>query len=161
MKQFLESGKIVNTHGVKGDIKIQPWSNSPEFLTQIKTIYVDDVPYHILKWKIQKECLLATVKEIDSLEKALHFKNKIVFINRDDVKLDKGEYFIQDIIGFDVIDDDRGAPAGKLKDVLQLPAGNVYVVQGDREILVPAVPEFIHGIDLEAGVIRVHFIEGM
>ena len=161
MKQFLESGKIVNTHGVKGDIKIQPWSNSPEFLTQIKTIYVDEIPYHILKWKIQKECLLATVKEIDSLEKALHFKNKIVYINRDDVKLDEGEYFIQDIIGFDVIDDDRDAPAGKLKDVLQLPAGNVYVVQGDREILVPAVPEFIRGIDLEAGTIRVHFIEGM
>ena len=161
MKQFLESGKIVNTHGVKGDIKIQPWSNSPEFLTQIKTIYVDEIPYHVLKWKIQKECLLATVKEIDSLEKALHFKNKIVYINRDDVKLDEGEYFIQDIIGFDVIDDDRDAPAGKLKDVLQLPAGNVYVVQGDREILVPAVPEFIRGIDLEAGTIRVHFIEGM
>ena len=161
MKQFLESGKIVNTHGVKGDIKIQPWSNSPEFLTQIKTIYVDEIPYHILKWKIQKECLLATVKEIDSLEKALHFKNKIVYINRDDVKLDEGEYFIQDIIGFDVIDDDRDAPAGKLKDVLQLPAGNVYVVQGDREILVPVVPEFIRGIELEAGTIRVHFIEGM
>lgn len=161
MKQFLETGKIVNTHGIRGEVKIQPWSNSPDFLTDFKTIYIDGQAHRVRSWRIQKEMLVASIAGIESVDDAIHYKNKIVYIDRKDAKLDEGEFFIQDILGFDILDDETGAVVGKLKDVMPMPAGNIYVIGGEREILVPAVPEFIKETDLEAGTIRIHFLEGM
>jgi 16S rRNA processing protein RimM len=90
----------------------------------------------------------------------MRLKNKVVFINRADAHLDKGQWFIQDIIGAAVVDE-SGAELGKLAEVLDLPAGNVYVVRGEREIMIPAVPEFIISTDVDAGIITVRLIEGM
>jgi 16S rRNA processing protein RimM len=87
-------------------------------------------------------------------------KNKVVFIDRDDVTLPEGEFFLQDIIGARVVDED-GNELGRLDDILELPAGNVYVVQGEREILIPARPEFILNTDVDAGEITVRLLEGM
>ena len=87
-------------------------------------------------------------------------KNKTVFIDRNDAKLGKGEYFLCDIIGARVVDE-TGAEIGILEDILETPASSVYIVRGETEHMIPAVPEFILGTDAENGLIRVHLIEGM
>jgi 16S rRNA processing protein RimM len=91
---------------------------------------------------------------------AIRYKNKIISINRDDARLDADAWFIEDIIGLPVFDE-SGAPLGTLAEVLFLPAGQVYVVKGDQEHLVPAVPEFVKNVDLTAGRVTVSLIEGM
>ena len=87
-------------------------------------------------------------------------KNKLVFIDRKDAKLPKGSYFLADLMGARVVDE-QGNELGELADIMELPAGNVYVVRGEREILIPAVPEFIKKTDISAGLVTVRLIDGM
>lgn len=159
-KQFLEAGKIVNTHGTRGEVKIQPWADSAEFLQGFQTLYIDEVPVRILGSRVHKGCLIASLEGIQDVNDAMRLKNKTVFIDREDVTLEDGAFFIQDIIGASVRDE-SGAELGKLADVLELPGGNVYVVRGAREILIPAVPEFVLDTDVGNQVITVRLIDGM
>ena len=160
MEKYLEIAKIINTHGVKGEVKLEPWTDSPEFLAQFKRFYIDGKPYKLLKYSVQKHFLIAKLEGVDDVNAAMVLKNKTVCGDRGDVKLEKGRFFIQDIIGASVVDE-SGAELGKLTEVLDLPAGNVYVVKGEREILIPAVPEFVLKTDAKAGVVTVRLIDGM
>lgn len=160
MKKYLEAGIIVNTHGIKGEVKIQPWADSAEFLMKIKTFYIDEKPYEMLTGRIHKDFLIAQLEGVSDVNEAMVLKNKTIFIDRSDVKLPKGTFFLQDIIGATVFDE-SGKELGKLSDVLELPASNVYVVAGEREILIPAVPEFIIKTDVNAGTVVVRLIDGM
>lgn len=160
MKKYLEAGKIVNTHGIKGEVKIQPWADSAEFLMQIKTFYIDEKPLKLISGRVHKEFLIAQLEGVSDVNEAMVLKNKTVFINRSDVKLPKGSFFIQDIIGATVFDE-SGNEIGKLADVLEMPASNVYVVSGDREILIPAIPEFVLKTDVNTGSVVVRLIDGM
>lgn len=160
-KQFLEAGKIVNTHGIRGEVKIQPWSNSPDFLCSFQQIYMDGAPYRITSIRIHKGNVIASLQGVETMEDAIRLKNKIIFINRDDAPLQNGEFFLQDIYGLQAVDADTGAPIGTVKEVLPLPSGNIYVIQGEREILVPAVPEFIKETNIDGGFIKVRLIDGM
>ncbi len=160
MDKYLEAGIIVNTHGTRGEVKIQPWADSAEFLKTFRYLYIDGKPYELLSGKVHKNCLIAELKGVSDVNEAMVLKNKIVSINKADAKLPKGDFFIADIIGASVVDE-SGMEHGKLTDVLELPASNVYVVTGEREILIPAVPQFIIKTDVNAGVITVRLIEGM
>ena len=161
-KQFLESGKIVNTHGIKGEVKIQPWCDSPEFLKKFKTIYIGQTAYKVISARVHKDCVIAMLDGINDVNEAMKLKNKVISINRDDAKLPNGSWFIQDILGLPVYDENRGE-IGTLKEVLDMPAGALYVVEGPKgeEHMIPGVPEFIKEIDPEAGRITVALIEGM
>lgn len=159
-KEFLEAGKIINTHGIKGEVKIEPWADSADFLRGFKRIYIDGAEVKILSSRVHKNFLIAQLDGTDSVEEAMKLKNKVIFINRADAKLPRGEWFIQDIIGASVVDE-SGTELGKLAEVLDMPAGNIYAVRGEREILIPAVPEFILNTDVENGVVTVRLIEGM
>lgn len=159
-KQYLEAGQIVNTHGIRGEVKIKPWADSAEFLKKFKQLYIDEQPVQVLHSRVHKGCLIAELEGIEDVNAAVRLKNKVVFINRDDARLPKGSYFIQDLLGADVVDE-NGNPIGKLDDVMEMPASNIYVVRGEREILIPAVPAFILNTDVEQGVITVRLIEGM
>ncbi|MEF9970711.1 MAG: ribosome maturation factor RimM [Oscillospiraceae bacterium] len=160
MEKYLEAGKIVNTHGIKGEVKIEPWVNSAEFLLQFKLLYIDGKPFKLLGGKTHKQCLIASLEGISDVNTAMILKNKTVFIDRADAKLQKGEFFLRDLIGAEA-SDEKGNIIGKLSEVLELPAGNVYVIKGEREILVPAVPEFVLKTDVEAGKITLRLIDGM
>ena len=162
MKQeFLEAGKIVNTFGVRGEVKLQPWCDSADFLRSFKTLYIDGQPRRVVASRVHKEMLIALFEGVEDLNAAMALKNKVVYFARQDVKLPDGRFFIADILGADVIDED-GRAVGKLTDVLELPAGQVYVVEGeDGEHTIPNREEFILAVDANAGVIRVHLIEGM
>lgn len=160
MEKYLEAGKIVNTHGIKGEIKIEPWADNADFLEGFKFLYIDGKSVKIVSSRVHNGFLIAKLEGVDDVNAAMPLKNRIVSIDRAEAKLPKGAFFIRDLIGASVVTE-AGEPLGKLADVLEMPAHNVYVVAGDREILIPAVPEFILKTDIDAGVVTVHLIEGM
>ena len=160
MKKYLEAGKIINTHGVKGEVKVEPWADSPQFLGQFDYLYIDGRQYALVSGRAQKGFFYAKLDGVDDVNAAMALKNRVVFIDRDEAELEDGAYFIQDIIGAAVVDE-QGAELGKLTEVMDMPSGNIYVVNGEREILIPAVPEFVKNVDVGSMTVTVHLIEGM
>lgn len=159
-QKYIEAGKVVNTHGVRGEVKIQVWLDSPEFMRRFKTVYIDDKPVCLVSARAHKGFLIALFDGVEDINAAMSLKNKTVFIDRDDAPLKKGEYFLCDIIGARVVDED-GSEVGVLEDILETPASSIYIVRGDTEHMIPAVPEFILSTDAENGIITVRLIEGM
>lgn len=160
MKKYLEIGKIINTHGIKGEVKIEPWTDDAEFLKRFKLFFIEEKPYRLLSARVQKSFLIASLEGVRDVNEAMVLKNKVIKGDREEIELEDGQFFIQDIIGAAVLDE-SGKELGKISEVLDLPSSNVYVVNGDREILIPAVPEFIIKTDIEAGAVVVRLIDGM
>ena len=159
-QQFLEAGQIVNTHGIRGEVRIVPWADDAQFLKKFKTFYIDNKPVRVLMSRVHKDMLIAQLEGINDINAAMPLKNKVIKIDRNDARLPKGSFFIQDIIGATVIDEKRGE-IGKLTDVMDVPRGQIYEVKGETEHLIPAVPEFVLSVDADAGIIVVRLIEGM
>ena len=159
-EQYLEAGKIINTFGVRGEVKLEPWCDDAAFLKKIGTLYIDGQPRRVLSAKVHKGMLLLLFEGVEDVNAAMLLKNKVVYFDRNDVRLPKGKFFFADILGAEVIDE-TGAFVGKLTEVLTLPAQNIYIVQGEQEHSIPAVPEFILETDVANRRIRVHLIEGM
>ncbi len=157
--QLLETGEIVSTHGIQGEVKILPWADSPEFLLKFREFYIDGKAVKVVSSRIHKTCVLAKLEGIDDPETATLLRGKVVSIDRDKVKLPKGTVFIADLLGCKVITEE-GVEIGKIKDVLTMPASDVYVIHGARKYMIPAVKEFVKEINVEEGFIRVHLIEG-
>jgi len=158
--ELLECGKIVNTHGIRGEVKIIPWADSPEFLCDLPAIYIDGKPIKIRNARVHKGNVIALLDGINDINDAMLLKEKVVSMSREDVDLPEGSFYLADIIGLKVISDD-GKELGVLKDILSPSLQQVYVVKGEREIMIPVVPEFILETSVEQGYIRVHLIEGM
>ncbi len=159
--RFLEAGQIVNTHGIQGEVKIVPWCDSPEFLCDFNTLYIDEKPVKVRSARIHKGNVLAFLEGVDDVNAAMRLKGKTVFIDRTGVELPDGRHFIADLIGLEVRDAGSGTVLGTVTDVLTPPAHEVYVVKGEREYLIPAVDEFLIETNVEGGFIRVRLIEGM
>ena len=157
---YLEAGKIINTFGVRGEVKLDPWCDSAEFLKPLKTLYIDGAPRAVASSRVHKGMLIIRFADVEDVNGAMLLKNKLVYFARSDVHLPKGRHFVADLLGAVVVDE-QGAEIGKLTEVLDMPAGQVYVVQGETEHTIPAVPEFILDIDADEKLIRVHLIEGM
>ena len=158
-KRFLEIGKIINTHGVRGEVKIEPWADSPEQLAEMRRVLLDETVYRF-HGRVHGNFVIAKLEGIDTVEQAMTLKNKTVFIDRNDLRLPEGTFFIQDLLGLPVFSEE-GEQIGILKDVLEYPAGRVYVVSGKEEHLIPEAGGFIRELDPEAGRIVVKLIEGM
>ena len=160
MKDFLDCGRIVNTHGVRGEVRIVPWADSPEFLCQFSALYLDGAPRKVLSSRVHKGSVIVRLDGVDTVEEAMLLRDKTVQISRADAKLPKGAFFLADIIGLNVVDE-AGQTLGTLKEVLSPSVQQVYVIEGEREIMIPAVPEFILETNIEGGYIKVRLIEGM
>ena len=164
MKQYLEVGKVTNVHGLMGEVKVQPWADSPEFLCQFKTLYVDEArfPMTVQRARVHKNMVIIKFEGPTDVPSALSLRNAILYIDRSDVDLPEGAFFLADIYGLEVRDAATGEVLGKIADVLTLPANNVYVVKGGaRELMIPAVPQFIAETSVEGGFIRVNMMEGL
>ena len=159
--KLIEAGEIVNTHGVHGEVKILPWADSPGFLTDFELLYIDGAPIKVLSARVQKNFVIAALDGVTDFNGAIKLKNKTVFIDRSSVQLAEGQFFIADILGIRAVNAQTGDELGIVADVLTLPANNVYVIKGMREILVPAVPDFVDEINIAEGFIKVRIIEGM
>ena len=149
-QQRIEAGRVANTHGVAGAVKIEVWLDSPDFMKRFGRVYIDGREVKMRPAGVQKNFLIAKLEGVEDVNAAMALKGKTVCIDRADAKLPKGRFFLQDIIGAQVLNDEDETPASR-----------IYVVKGAREHLIPAVPEFIMSTDPEAGVIRVKLIEGM
>ena len=159
--RFLEAGKIVNTHGVRGEVKLQPWADSPGFLASFESLYIDGSPVKVLSARVHKGCVIAALEGVSDIDGAIRLKNKTVFIARDDAVLEEGRHFVADLIGLRAVDAETGGELGLISDMLSLPANDVYVIEGAREILVPAVPEFVEEISITGGYVKFRLIDGM
>ena len=158
--EFLETGEIVNTHGIAGEVKLMPWSDSPAFLLDFKTLYVDGKALEVLSARVHKTAMLVKFKGYEDVNAAMALKGKRVSIARKDAKLAPGQFFLADLIGV-TVRDESGAVVGTLKEVLTPSVQNIYVVEGETTHMIPAVPEFIKKVDLDAGEMIVSLIEGM
>ena len=158
--KFLEAGEIVNTHGIRGEVKILPWTDSPDFLRRFKTLYINEKSYNVVSSFVHKGCVIAALEGIGDVNAAMALKGRTVCFARADAALPEGHFFLADVLGAKVVTAD-GAEVGELVDIIENPTQNVYVVKGEREHMIPAVPEFILNTDVENGVVTVRLIEGM
>ena len=155
--QFIEAGEIVTTHGLKGEMKILPWVDSPDILCEFDRCRIGGAEYKIETCRIQKSCNLLKVKGIDTVEAAQAMRGKTVELFREDI--DEDVIFAAELIGVDVYC--SGENLGKITDVLDYPGNSVYVVTGEHEYMIPAVKQFILSTDLKANRMEVAVIEGM
>ena len=155
--QFLEAGEIVSTHGVRGEMKVLPWADGPDFLLDYNRLRIGGKEYAVESCRIQKTCNLLKVTGVDTMEAAQSMRGKTVEIYREDAPADV--VFAAELIGVAVEAD--GQPIGEVTDVLDYPGNKVYVVKGEHEYMIPAVKAFVESIDVEANLMRVHLIEGM
>ena len=165
MKQFLETGKITGTHGLKGEVRVQPWADSPEFLADFEELYLynGNKKLEITSARVHKNMLIMKIRGVDTIEEADKLRNKVLYMNRDDVELEEGAYFIQDLIGLDVIDDETGERLGRLDDVSETGANDVYHVKTDdgREFLIPVIPDVVREISPEQDFVRIFKMKGL
>lgn len=165
MKQFLETGKITGTHGLKGEVRVQPWADSPEFLAEFDELYLDKgaKKIEITAARVHKNMLIMKIRGVDSIDDADGLRDKVLYMNRDDVELEEGAYFIQDLIGLDVLDDDTGERIGRLDDVSETGANDVYHIKTDegKVYLIPAIPDVVKDISLDGGTMRIFKMKGL
>ena len=154
---FIEAGEIVTTHGVRGEMKILTWLDSPEDLCDFERCCIDGKEYKIENCRVQKTCNLLKVAGIDTMEAAQAMRGKIVELYREDISDDV--IFGAELIGMEVFSQDTYL--GKIEDVLDYPGNQVYVVRGEHEYMIPAVKAFVLSTDLETNRMQVSVIEGM
>ncbi len=163
-KKFLEAGKIVGTHGIRGMLRIQPWSDSPEFLSGFDTLYLDKDGIEAVKVgsvKPHGNVCIAKICGVDNIEQAEALRGKVLYISREDVELPEGRYFISDIIGAEVFDRD-GVRLGLLCDVSETGANDVWHIKCDgKEYLVPAIDEVIVSVDVDSARIVLNPMKGI
>ncbi len=164
-KRYIECGKIVNTHGCHGGVKLESWCDTPDDLADLKRIFVkkDDeyTEYKVKKSAVFKQFVLFDLKGIEDMDAALELKGTVVYADRKDFHLEKGSYFIADIIGCDVIHADSGEKLGILKEIINRGASDIYVVKTPTgEGMIPVVDEFVDRVEVGVGIF-VRPIDGM
>jgi len=158
----IEVGRVVNTHGVKGEIRVQPRDGDPAFLTQFKTFLLDGVPVSPTACHVHKSVVLMKLPGVDDMDAAMALRGKALSIRREDAALPEGEAFDDELLGLEVYDAATGTRLGELVRVDPYPAHKLYTVRGEKEYLIPAVKGvFIQGVDLDANRMEVHLLEGL
>ena len=160
--EFITAGQIVNTHGIRGEVKLLPQGVGLDVLVDCPTLYIGGKPFSPAARREPKGCLLLKFSGIDDMDAALALKGKKVTIRRADVSLPAGEYFDEELVGLTARDAETGEELGKLEEVLTYPAHKIYAVRGGKdEYLIPAVPAFIAGINMPGGTLDIHMMEGL
>ena len=155
--QYLEAGEIVTTHGVRGEMKVLPWVDSPEFLLEYDRVRIDGKEHAVESCRVQKSCNLLKLRGVDTMEAAQAMRGKTVEIFRCDAPEDL--IFAAELIGVKVFEGET--EIGSISDVLDYPGNKVYVVKGEHTYMIPAVKAFVLSTDLDAGTMYVKLIEGM
>ncbi len=158
--ELIETGRIVNTHGLRGEVKIEPWADSPEAFCAFERLFTEGVERAVERSRVQKRFVIAKLAGVDTIEEAEKLRNRVVYVPREDIALEDGGFLLSDLIGCAAFDQD-GAALGKVTDILTPPGGEVLEIRGAREILVPLNDEFLLEADVAAGRVTVRLLEGM
>lgn len=167
IKDFLAVGQIVGTHGVRGEMRINPWADSPEFLKQFKTLYYDSEGKNgvkVISARPHGNVVLMKLEGIDTVEAASAMRNRRLYMRRADARLDDGVYFIEELIGCDVVDaDDESKRYGKISDVSETGANDVWHITDDngKEYLIPAIPSVVIYTDVKENRVLIRPMKGI
>ncbi|MEE1322143.1 MAG: ribosome maturation factor RimM [Acutalibacteraceae bacterium] len=165
IKEYLEIGKITGTHGIKGEMRVQPWCDAPDFMKKFKTLYLDKKGEKPLKVSCRPNGHMVIMKAqgIDTIEEASKYREKVLYMKRSEAKLPDGTYFIQELIDCKVIDaDDESIIYGTLTDVSETGANDVWHITNEKgEYLIPAIPPVVIDTDVVAGVIKIRPLKGI
>ena len=165
MKQFLEVGKVNNTHGIKGELKFTLWCDDINYLKQLNVLYLDDKgekPVKIISVRPQKNIAILKLENINTIEQAEALKGRVLYCNRDDAVIDENANYIADIIGCYVVDVDTEEEYGQVKDVLKYGSCDIYDIESwGKHTLIPATPDIVKEINTEYQVIRIKKMKGL
>ena len=157
-KEFLECGRVCAAHGVRGILKVESWCDSPKVLAKQKRVFVadNDGKYSerkIISASVSGNLVLLGIDGVLSREDAFAMKNVTLYLKREDIPIAPGQMLLQDMIGLEVIDADTGRVYGKITDITDAPRSKIYTIKtADKEVLFPAVSEFVKEIDENRGV---------
>lgn len=163
-KQYLEAGQIVGTHGVRGEVRVQPWCDSPAQFATFKKLYWDAAGQKPVKLRSRphKNIALAKLDGVDTVEQAQVLRGKMLYVHRRDIKLPEGHHLVQDLIGLKVVDVDTGVTYGTLTDVSQTGANAVYHMKTEQgEVLIPSIPDVVISIDLKQDTLFLRPMKGL
>ncbi len=165
---YIETGEIISVHGLKGEVKVYPWADTPQFLEEFDTFYIkkNKMHYrslHAINVRAHKNVVLIEFEGIDNVELARNLIGKVLYLDRDEIELEEGTYFVADLIDCKVINHETEEEIGVVTDVKFLGASDIYYIKGNdgNDYMFPAVDEFLMGTDIENKTIRVKVIEGM
>ena len=166
-KQYLEIGKIVSTHGIMGEVRVQPWCDDPALLEELDTLYYDDRgrrPLKVLSGRVHKNIVILKIEGITTVEAAQAVRNRVLYVDRRELELDEGSYFIQDLIGMRVYDADVPERCyGTITDVLPTGANDVYEITDANGVkrLVAAVPQVVLETDVDGERMVIRPLKGL
>lgn len=166
IKDFLEIGKITGTHGIKGEMRVQPWCDTPEFMSSFKVLYLDKKGEKPMKVKCRPNGHMVILKAegVNTIEEASRYREKVLFMKRSDAQIPEGHYFIQELIDCKVIDaDDESKTYGTLTDVSMTGANDVWHItdENEKEYLIPAIPPVVIDTDVVNGIIKIRPLKGI
>lgn len=166
IKDYLEIGQVVGTHGVRGELRVQPWCDSPEFFKKFKTLYFDahgQKSVGVVSVRPHGNIALLKLTDCDTVEKASALRGRVLYMRRSDAKLKKGDWFIAELIGCKVEDADSGKAYGTVTDVSQTGANDVWHItdESGTEYLIPAIPDVVNSVDVESGIVKITPLKGL
>ena len=160
-------GTVFRKHGIRGEVKVYPLTDSPQRFLDLRDVLLEDTsgrrhPVRIDRVRFQQDRLILHFEDKDRIEDIEPFLQSKILIHRSAaVPLEPGRYYFADILGLDVYTD-RGRYLGKVEDILQTGSNDVYVVRaGGKEVLIPAIKDVVHDVDLDKGRLTVHEMEGL
>lgn len=158
-KQFLEIGKIVTTHGIKGEVRVQAWCDAPEMLCEFDEFYINEgkSTIEIDSARVHKNVVVMKLHGVDTVNDANLYRNQVLYIDREDLELPEDTYFIQDLMGLQVVDANDGHRYGEIVDITQTGANDVYHIKtpDGQVILVPAIADVVRRTDIENQVMEI------
>ena len=162
MQEKLEIGKIVNTFGIKGEVKVYPYTDDINQFKKIKKVYINNEEKEIESVKFHKNNVILKIKGIDNMTEAENLRDTVIEANRSNKKLPENTYYIADLIDLDVYTDENNF-LGKVKDIYNTGANDIYSIETPegKEILLPAIKDVIKQIDIENKKIIVHILKGL
>lgn len=164
MKRYLEIGKIVSVFGLKGEVKVQPWCDSPDFLCEFDTLYYKSgTPVNVERARVQKNIVVMKLEGTDTVEAAQALRGRVLYMDREDVELEEGAYFVQDLIGLEVRDAETAQVYGTITEVSETGANDVYHIKSPdgKMLYVPAIPDVVKQTDIEGGAMLITPLDGL
>jgi len=164
LKDYLEIGKIVGTHGIQGEMRVECWCDSPDFVAQFKTLYFAEGKEKLsVKARPHKNIALVKIKGVDTIEQADTLRGKVLYMKRSDAKLPKGVHFVQDLVGLEIRDAEDDRLYGTLTDVLKTGANDVYELKNPegKAYYIPVIPPVVKEISPEKGYVLITPMKGI